>query len=307
MRVAIYEKYGPPEVVQIRDVPRPAPKSNEILVKIMASTVSAGDSRMRSLDVPGNFFVKGMARLFLGVKGPRKKILGMQIAGQVKAVGESMTKFKVGDEVFASTYDTGFGGHAEYKCFPEDTVISLKPTNVSYEEAATFPVPALGAYNTLKKANIMPGQKVLVYGASGAVGTNAVQLAKYWGAEVTGVCSESNFKMVRSLGATNLIDYQKTDFTRTGEKYDVIFDAVLKISSSKSKTALKDHGVFLSIGDQSKEVTAELIELKAMIEEGNLKAVIDRTYPLEDIVEAYRYVDTGRKKGNVIITMVNTD
>ena len=153
----------------------------------------------------------------------------------------------------------------------------------------------------------MPGQKVLVYGASGAVGTNAVQLAKYWGAEVTGVCSESNFKMVRSLGATNLIDYQKTDFTRTGEKYDVIFDAVLKISSSKSKTALKDHGVFLSIGDQSKEVTAELIELKAMIEEGNLKAVIDRTYPLEDIVEAYRYVDTGRKKGNVIITMVNTD
>ena len=303
MRAAIYEKYGPPEVVQIRDVPKPDPKRNEILVKIIASTVSAGDSRMRSLNVPGNFFVKIMARLFLGIRSPRKKILGMQVAGQVEAVGESVIQFKVGDDIFASTYDTGFGGHAEYKCFPEDTVISLKPSNISYEEAATYPVPALGAYTTLKKANILPGQKVLVYGASGAVGTNVIQLAKYWGAETTGVCSESNFEMVRSLGADHLIDYNKTDFTQTGEKYDVIIDAVLKISSSKSKIALKANGIFLSIGDQSKEEIAHLIELKEIIEDGKLKAVIDRTYPLEDIVEAYQYVDTGHKKGNVVLTL----
>ena len=303
MRAAVYEKYGPPEVVQIRDVPKPDPKGNEILVKIVASTVSAGDSRMRSLNVPGNFFVKVMARLFLGATGPRKRILGMQVAGQVEAVGAGVTKFKVGDEIFASTYDTGFGGHAEYKCFPDDTLISLKPTNVSYEEAATYPVPALGAYSTLKKANILAGQKILVYGASGAVGTNAVQLAKYWGAEVTGVCSESNFEMVHSLGAKNLIDYTKTDFTQTGEKYDIIFDAVLKISSSKSRIALKENGIFLSIGDQSREETAHLIELKDIIEKGKLRAVIDRTYPLEDIVEAYRYVDTGHKRGNVVLTL----
>ncbi len=303
MRAAIYERYGPPEVVEIRDIPKPIPKDNEILVKILASTVSAGDSRMRSFNVPGNLFVKGMARLFLGFRGPKKKILGMQVAGQVEAIGDNVTKFNVGDEIFASTFASGFGGHAEYKCFPENTVISIKPTNVSYEEAATFPVPALGAYSTLKKANIKPGQKVLIYGASGAVGTNAVQLAKYWGAEITGVCSESNFDMVQSLGAKHLIDYKKTDFTTIGEKYDVIFDAVVKLSPSIGKAALTENGVFLRISDQPKESSNELIELKQIIEDDNLKAIIDRTYPLKEIVEAYRYVDTGHKKGNVVITM----
>jgi NADPH:quinone reductase-like Zn-dependent oxidoreductase len=303
MRAAVYERFGPPEVVEIRDVPKPVPKDNEVLVKIHASTLSRGDSRMRSLDVPGGRFTRLLARLFLGIGGPRKKILGMQLAGQIESVGESVTKFKVGDDVFASTYPTGFGGHAEYKALPEDTVMAIKPSNASFEEAATFPVPAMGAFNVLKRASIEPGQSVLVYGASGAVGTNAIQLSKYWGADVTGACSESNFEMVKSLGADNLIDYRTTDFTQTGEKYNVIFDAVGKISSSGSESALKESGIFLCIESQGKERTEELLELKEIIEEGKLMSVIDRTYPLEEIVEAYRYVDTGRKKGNVVITL----
>ncbi len=180
-------------------------------------------------------------------------------------------------------------------------MITTKPTNMSYEEAATIPVPGMGAFNVLKRGNIQPGQRVLVYGASGSVGTNAVQLTKYWRAEVTAVCSESNFEMVKSLGADNLINYKKTDFAQTGETYDVVFDAIGKISSSTSEGALKENGVFLSITTQGKEETEELIELKEIIEEGKLISVIDRTYPLEDIVEAHRYVDTGHKKGNVVI------
>jgi NADPH:quinone reductase-like Zn-dependent oxidoreductase len=304
MRAAVYERFGPPEVVEIRDLPKPAPKDNEALVKIHATTLSRGDSRMRSLDVPGGKFTRLLARLFLGIRGPRRKVLGMQLAGQIESVGESVTKFKVGDDVFASTYPTGFGGHAEYKVLPEDTVMAIKPSNTSFEEAATFPVPAMGALNVLKRADIQPGQKVLVYGASGSVGTNAVQLSKYWGADVTGVCSESNFEMVRSLGADNLIDYRTTDFSQTGVKYDVIFDAVGKISFSGSESALKENGIFLCIESQSKEETEELLELKEIIEAGKLRSVIDRSYKLEEIVDAYRYVDTGRKKGNVVITVV---
>ncbi len=303
MKAAVYEKFGPPEVVEIREIDNPIPKYNEVLVRIHATTLSRGDSRMRSLDIPGGMGVRILSRLFLGIRGPRRKILGMQLAGQIETVGESVTKFKVGDNVFASTYPTGFGGHAEYKCLPEDTVMAVMPANVTFEEAATFPVPGMGSLNVLKRANIQPGQSVLVYGASGAVGTNAVQLAKHWGAKVAGVCSESNFEMVKSLGAENLIDYRTTDFIETGDKYDVIFDAVGKLSSSNCKGALKENGMFLCIESQSKENTEELIELKEIIEEGKLKAVIDRTYSLEDIVEAYRYVDTGRKKGNVIITL----
>ena len=303
MKAAVYEEYGPPEVVQIREVPDPIPKDNEVLVKILATTVSAGDVRMRAFDVPGNALVRFMGRLFLGIRGPRRRILGMQLAGQVVAVGENVTRFEVGDDVFASTYPTGFGAHAQYKCLPEHTVMATKPTNMSYPEAATCPVPGMGAFNVLKRASIQPGQKVIVYGASGAVGTNAVQLAKHWGAEVTGVCSESNFELVRSLGADNVIDYTKTDFTQTGQTYDVVFDAVGKISSSSSKAALNENGIFLTIGSQGKEQAEELIELKEIIEEGRLISVIDRTYPLEEIVEAYRYVDKGHKKGNVVITL----
>ncbi|MFX1482170.1 MAG: NAD(P)-dependent alcohol dehydrogenase [Promethearchaeota archaeon] len=304
MKAAVYEKYGPPEIVHIREVPKPVPTDIEVLVKVMATTVSAGDVRMRKFDVPGNLFVKFMGRLFLGVSGPKKKTLGMQLAGRVESVGSNVTKFKVGDDVFASTYPTGFGGHAEYKCFPEDTVIALMPTNVSYGEAATYPVPAMGALNVLKRANMQPGQSALVYGASGAVGTFAVQLlANHWAADVTAVCSESNFEMMRSLGATNFIDYTKANFADADETYDLIFDAVCKISSSNSKPTLKENGVFLSISSQGKENTAELIELREIVEAGKLKSVIDRTYSLEEIVEAYRYVDAGHKKGNVVITV----
>ena len=303
MRAALYEEYGPPEVVRIKEIPTPTPKDNEILVRVMASTVSAGDVRMRAFDVPGNAFVRFMARLFLGIRGPKRKILGMQAAGRVEALGSSVTRFKVGDEVFASTFGTGFGGHAEYKCFPEDAIISPKPSNVTLEEAATFAIPALGAMNVLKRANIQPGQKVLIYGASGAVGTFAVQLAKYWGAEVTGVCSKSNFELVTFLGCDHLIDYRTTDFTQAGGKYDVVFDAVEMLSSSSVKSALTEDGVFLNIGSQGKEKLAELNELKGIIEEGKLRSVIDRSYPLDEIVEAYRYVDTGHKKGNVVISL----
>ncbi|MFX1415256.1 MAG: NAD(P)-dependent alcohol dehydrogenase [Promethearchaeota archaeon] len=303
MKAAVYRKYGPPEVVEVIEVEKPFPKDNECLVKVHATTVSRGDSRMRSLEIPGNAFVRFMARLFLGVRGPRRTILGMQLAGEVESVGRDVTLFKPGDQVFASCYPTGFGGHAEYKCLPEDTVIAAKPSNMSFEEAATMPIPGIGALNLLKRADIQPGQNVLVYGASGAVGTNAIQLSKYWGADVTGVCSESNFEMVESLGADRLIDYRKTDFAQTGETYDVVFDAVGKISLSSSQSALKANGVFLSITDQGKEETEELIELRKIIEEGKLKSVIDRTYTLEEIVEAHRYVDTGHKKGNVVIAI----
>ncbi len=306
MKAAVYKKYGPPEVVEVVDVEKPIPKANECLVKIHATTVSRGDSRMRSLDVPGNTLTRLMARLYLGISGPRRKILGMQLAGEIESVGKDVTLFKPGDQIFASTYPTGFGGHAEYKCLPEDTVMAIKPSNMTFEEATTVPTPGIGALNVLRKANIQNGQKVLVYGASGSVGTFALQIVKSFGAETTGVCSTSNLDWVKELGADHVIDYSKVDFTKTGETYDVIFDAMHRLSTSDSKRVLRENGVFLSIDKQSGETTGELVALKELIEAGKVKAVIDRTYPLEDIVEAYRYVDTGHKKGNVVITLNQT-
>ena len=306
MKAAVYKKYGPPEVVEVVDVEKPIPKANECLIKIHATTVSRGDSRMRSLDVPGNALTRVLARLFLGIRGPRRKILGMQLAGEIESTGKDVTLFRPGDQIFASTYPTGFGGHAEYKCLPEDTVMAIKPANMTFEEATTVPTPGIGALNVLRKANIQNGQKVLVYGASGSVGTFALQIAKSFGAETTGVCSTSNLDWVKELGADHVIDYSKVDFTKTDETYDVIFDAVHKLSASDSKSVLKENGVFLSIDKQSGETTGELAALKELAEAGKVKAVIDRTYPLEDIVEAYRYVDTGHKKGNVVITLNQT-
>jgi NADPH:quinone reductase-like Zn-dependent oxidoreductase len=307
MKAAVYERFGPPEVVVIRDIEKPIPKDDEVLVRVHATTVSRGDVRMRSLDVLGSMITRFLARLYLGPMKPRRPILGMQLAGDIEAVGQNVTMFKVDDQIFASTYGSGFGGHAEYKCLPEDEVIALKPTNMTYEEAATVPTAGIGSLSILRRANIQSGQKVLVYGASGSVGTFAVQIAKYYGANVTGVCSGPNAELVRSLGADAIIDYTIEDITLKGEKYDVIFDAVHKLPSVQRESALAETGIYLSIAQQKEETTKDLVFLKEMIEAGKVRAVIDRIYPLDAIVEAHRYVDTGHKKGNVVITMTTDE
>ena len=310
MKAALYEKYGPPEVLSLKEIEKPVLKDNEVLIKIHATTVAAGDIRMRGFKVPTKFWLP--MRLALGLTGPKNKVLGMEVSGVVETIGKGVEKFRVGDEVFAAT---GFGGgYAEYICLPETDVVgrvvievAKKPANLNFEEAAAVPIGGMTALAFLRKANVKNGQKVLVFGASGSVGTYAVQLAKYYGAEVTGVCSASNLELVRSLGAEIVIDYAKEDFAKNGQKYDLIFDAVGKISRSHAKGSLTENGVFLSTwGDPGAEPD-DLSTLKGLIETGKLKAVIDTTYPLEQIVEAHRYVEAGHKKGNVAITVAKKE
>ena len=322
MKAVICTKYGAPEVLKIRDVQKPVPKDNEILIKVYATTVTSGDTRIRSFRVPVSFWLP--ARIALGFRSPKINILGAELSGEVESVGKDVKKFRVGDKVFAYPGHHG-GGYAEYTCMAEDSAIALKPSNLTYEEGAAVSFGGNTALYFLKQANIKNGQKVLIYGASGSVGTYAVQIAKYLGAEVTGVCSTSNIDLVKSLGADKVIDYTKEHFNIDGVIYDVIFDAVGKFSFSDSMKSLQKEGFYLqTLAVPSKSLQMRLASinsrktfiggtavpnaenlkcLKELVETGKIKPVIDRTYPLEQIVEAHRYVEKGHKKGNVVVIM----
>ncbi len=291
---------------------KPVPKDNEILVKVFAATVARGDVRIRSFTVP--FWQWLPARLYLGIRKPKRAILGMELAGEVEALGRDVTRFKEGDWVFAFA-GFGFGAHAEYICLPENAsriqegMVAPMPANMTFAEAAAATGGALTALRFMRNGRICPGQQVLVYGASGSLGTFAVQLARHFGAEVTGVCSTANLELVRSLGAGRVIDYTRTDFSAGEEKYDFIFDAVARILRRRARKALKKGGIFLSAHDAhgSASIKSEdLVFLKELIEAGKIRSVIDRTYPLERIVEAHRYVDQGHKRGSVVITVAHS-
>jgi NADPH:quinone reductase-like Zn-dependent oxidoreductase len=322
MKAIVCSRYGSPDVLQVKELPKPVPADKEVLIKVRATTVTAGDWRVRSMDVPTGFRL--LARLALGIRGPRQPILGTELAGEIEAVGKAVTRFQPGDPVFAFS-DLRMGCHVEWKCMPEDGAVVAKPANLSYEEAASLSFGGTTALVYLRKAKIRRGDKVLVNGASGGVGTAAVQLAKHFGAHVTGVCSGGNFELVRSIGADALIDYTKEDFTKNGETYDIIVDTAGTAPFPRSKRSLAKGGRLLqivaglpdllrapwrSLTTDKKVIAGSLTAspddvrfLAGLAEKGELKPVIDRRFPFEQIADAHRYVDAGHKKGNVVITL----
>jgi NADPH:quinone reductase-like Zn-dependent oxidoreductase len=317
MRAVVYDRYGPPEVQRLEDVKRPVPKADEVLIKIHATTVTRTDCGVRA----GEPFI---VRFFFGLLRPKQRILGTELAGEVEAIGAAVSQFAVGDAVFGSTSAFRSGTHAEFICMPESGPLAHKPAGMTFDEAAAVTDGAILALMCLEAAPVKEGQKVLVYGASGAIGTAGVQLAKYFGAEVTAVCNTKNVELVRSLGADDVIDYTANDFTRNGETYDVIFDAVGKHSFSRCKGSLKPGGAYVAtdgfqnlflalwtrLGDKRvlfpippRYTKKNVLFLKELIEAGKYRAVIDRRYPLEQVVEATKYVETHQKTGNVVLTV----
>ena len=330
MKAMVYTEYGPPNVLRLKEVEKPAPKDNEILIRVYATSVNIGDIWARNFkEISPRKFTMPLplwlpSRMYFGFTKPRINILGNEFAGQVESAGKDVKRFRKGDRVFGYRGQS-MGTNAEYLCMPENGLVETKPSNMTYEEAATVSYGALTALNLLRKVNIQSGQKILVNGASGGIGSAAVQLAKYYGAEVTGVCATPRLGFVTSLGAERVIDYTKEDFTKNGETYDLIFDILGKSSFSRCKNSLKPNGRYLLasfkmtqlfqmlwtsiIGEKkvicalSSENRKDLTFIKELAEAGKIKSIIDRRFPLEQIPEAHQYVENGQKKGNVVITI----
>ena len=306
MKAVICKSYGPPSVLELNQIEKPTPKANEVLIKIHAATVTAGDIRLRAFNFPPLFWLP--ARLIFGLFRPKKKILGHEFAGVVEAVGDKVSKFTIGDEVFGTTTLLSTGSYAEYFCIPEtwkSGVMARKPKNLSFEASSALPVGSMTALYLLKKAKVDQSKKVLIYGASGSVGSYAIQLAHHLGKSVTGVCSTGNIEMVKSLGADEVIDYKYEDFTTRSPDFDIVFDAVGKTSKTAAKKILKGSGVFVSVNMMTSEKLEDLLGIKQMAETEKLKPFIDKIYSLDQIKEAHEYVDSGRKRGNVVVRVLN--